>query len=282
MTVGTKPITESDIVNEIKIILILNNESYSAEKSKQLQEAAVKSTIQRTIKLIELEKKNYFNFSEKDLENELIRLSTNINLDLETLKNVFASNDVNFSTVEDHVKIELYWNSLIFQLYKDRISINPEEIEEQLKELQNKNEEEYLISEILIKINENDKMDDKINEIKNKIKIEGFENVAKSSSISATSAKGGDMGWINENIISAKLKSKIVATPIGKLSEPILLPQGILIFKVRDKRKVKNDISLEEAKNQLVNSKKTKILQMYSLSHFDKLRRSYPIKFFNE
>ena len=32
MTVGNKPITKSDLVDEIKIILILNNESYSDEK----------------------------------------------------------------------------------------------------------------------------------------------------------------------------------------------------------------------------------------------------------
>ena len=46
MTVGNKPITHSDIVNEIKIILILNNESYSKEKRAQLQEIAIKSTMQ--------------------------------------------------------------------------------------------------------------------------------------------------------------------------------------------------------------------------------------------
>ena len=49
MTIGNKPITQSDLVNEIKIILILNNESYSSEKRDRLQEVAVKSTIKRTI-----------------------------------------------------------------------------------------------------------------------------------------------------------------------------------------------------------------------------------------
>ena len=32
ITVGNKAITKSDIVNEIKILLIVNNESYSEEK----------------------------------------------------------------------------------------------------------------------------------------------------------------------------------------------------------------------------------------------------------
>ena len=55
MTIGNKPITQSDIVNEIKIILILNNESYSSEKSRQFQELAIKSIIKRNIKQIEID-----------------------------------------------------------------------------------------------------------------------------------------------------------------------------------------------------------------------------------
>ena len=50
-----------------------------------------------------------------------------------------------------------------------------------------------------------------------------------------------------------------------------------LIEKIRDKRKAENNISLEEMKDQLINSEKMKVLQMYSLSHYDKLRRSTSI-----
>jgi len=41
-------------------------------------------------------------------------------------------------------------------------------------------------------------------------------------------------------------------------------------------------INLEEEKNQLVNFEKTKILQMHSLAHYDKLKRSVSINFINE
>ena len=116
--------------------------------------------------------------------------------------------------------------------------------------------------------------------IKDKISIEGFANVAMDVSISETSVSGGNLGWVNENSISEELKSKIAMTPIGNISEPIFLPEGILIFKVREKRKIKRNI--EEEKNQLVNSEKTKILNMHSSSHYDKLKRSIAVKFLNE
>ena len=120
----------------------------------------------------------------------------------------------------------------------------------------------------------------KNHELKNKIKIEGFESVAISLSISDSARRGGDLGWINENLISKKLLSPIANTPVGNISEPILLPNGILVFKVRNKRKVERNIDLEEVKNELVNSEKTRILNMHSSSHYNNLRRSISIKFF--
>ena len=101
-------------------------------------------------------------------------------------------------------------------------------------------------------------------------------------SISETAINGGDLGWVNENEISKRFKSIIFSTPVGNLSEPIMLNEGILIFQVRDKRTLEKKVDLEELKDQLVNSEKTKILNMYSMSHYDNLRRTMSIKFFNE
>ena len=282
-TVGNKAITRSDIVNEIKTILILNGQNFSQDYAQQIESAAIQSTIKRNIKQIEIEKYNYLKFNHADLNNELNQLASNINVNLDTLKNTFIANGINFSDVNNQIRTELLWNSLIFNLYKDRLSININEIDEQLKLIHNKKEmEEYLISEIIIKAVEKDKLKSKIEEIKNKIKIDGFENVAKSLSISTSAIKGGDLGWLNENIISNKIRSAIINAPVGSLSKPIILPEGILIFKIRDKRKVKKNLSLEETKNQLVISEKEKILNMHSLSHYDKLRRSVSIEFTNE
>jgi len=281
MTIGNKPITQSDLVDEIKIILILNNESYSDEKKDILHELAVRSTIKRTIKKIELERNNYFNFSKEDLQREITNLATNLYIDVDTLKNICESNELNFSKIEDQIKTELYWNSLIFEMYKHNLNINQAEIEDQLKLVQKKEQiEEYLISEIVIENVENDKLDLKIQELKNKIEIEGFENAARELSISESGLKGGDLGWINENIISEEVKSILMKTPIGNLSSPIMLENGILIFKVRDKRKIDQNVSLEEIKNELINIEKTKILNMHSISHYDKVRRTIAIKFY--
>jgi len=280
-TVGNKAITKSDIVSEIKKILILNNKSFSEAERENLQNMAIKALIKRNIKKIEVEKYNLLDFSKKDLNNEIMRLANNLSVNLDRLKEICEINNLDFSIIEESIKTDLRWNSLIFQTYKDRLSINLEEIEEQIKLTQNKKEiEEYLVSEIIIKLVEKDKIQSAIEDLKNKIKTQGFENVAINLSIADSASKGGSLGWINENLIVDKLKSVIANTLIGGISEPILLPKGILIFKVNNKRKTKNTKSLEEIKNQLVAAEKTKILNMHSLSHLNNARKSISVKFF--
>jgi len=281
-SVGNKAITKSDIVDEVKIILILNNKSYSDEIRDQLRHTAIQSIIKRSIKKIEVEKNDFLNFNQKDFNYEVESLAKRINVDVETLKNICASNGLDFSLVEDQIKVELLWNSLIFHLYRDRLTINVDEIDEQLQNYQtNKEVVNYLISEIIINPVEKNEMNSKIKELKDKIANEGFEKVAMNSSISETAIKGGDLGWVNENSISKKFRAKIINTPIGELSEPILLPEGILIFKVRDKQILETK-NVEELKQQLLNYEKTKMLNMYALTHYDKLRRSIQVKFTNE
>jgi len=100
-----------------------------------------------------------------------------------------------------------------------------------------------------------------------------------SLSIAETAENGGRLGWVSETVMAEKFKSNIINTRIGETTKPILLPNGVLIFKVNDKRIKKNEIDLEAIKNELVNIEKNKLLKMYSLSHYDKIRRSIAIDY---
>jgi len=286
LTVGNKPVTKSDIRNEIKLLLILQKKQFKEEDKNLLQNTAIKQIVNRKIKEIELDRNDFYQFNDKDLGNELVRISGNIDMDVNKLKDTFKFNNLDFSLLEDQIKIELFWNSLIFSLYKDRISINPDEVKEKLKIIQEKNKnvviKEYLVSEIAIKLPESDKIDSAIKQLLSRIKIEGFENVAKTTSLSKSSSNGGDLGWLREDVIAKEVSTIIDQTIVGNIAKPIILPNGILLFKLRDKRNFKKKTDLEKSKNQIVSSEKEKILNMYSLSHYDKLRRTVVIKILNE
>ena len=279
-TVGKKAITYSDIINEIKIILILNNESFSKDKRNLLESIAVKTAIQKKIKQIEIEKFSNLDFSNADVDNELKRLANQTNRSLDDLKKAFYTNGIDIMLVRSRIETELLWNSLIFKIYKNSLSIDENEINEQLAISKNKkNVSEFLLSEIIFSLVEKDNLELEAKKIKERIKSEGFEQVAMSLSIAETAENGGKLGWVSETVMAEKFKSNIINTRIGETTKPILLPNGVLIFKVNDKRIKKNEIDLEAIKNELVNIEKNKLLKMYSLSHYDKIRRSIAIDY---
>ena len=280
-TVGNKAVTQSDIIKEIKTILLLSNQIYKEDKRAQLQTLAVKEIVKRNIKQIEIEKYEALTFSKIDLENQINQMAINLNTDIETLKKGFENNGIKFSYIVENIKTELLWNSLVYALFNDRLNVNQKEIEEQIENIKNKKTiDEYLISEIIIKPNQNKDIESEIKTIIEKIKIEGFEKVAMNLSIADTAAKGGDLGWIDENVISKKFKSKILNTQVGEISDAIILTEGILFFKVRNKRTKENIININDIKKKLIASEKQKILNMYSLSHYENIKRQISINYF--
>ena len=76
-TVGGKAITKSDIVNEIKTILILSGQNYSEQNAQQLENVAINTVIKRSVKQIEIEKYEDLGFNETDLYKELNQMAKN-------------------------------------------------------------------------------------------------------------------------------------------------------------------------------------------------------------
>ena len=83
-------------MNEIKLILILNNKIFSEKEREKLQQIAIKSIIKRHVKQIEIERNNFLKFNQQDVKKEILRLANNINVDVETLKKICASNQIDF------------------------------------------------------------------------------------------------------------------------------------------------------------------------------------------
>ena len=137
-TVGDKVITKSDVINEIKTILILNDQVYSDAIKQKLDNAAIQSLTNRLIKKIEIEKYPNLKFEKEDVFKEIENYASNVNMDIDTFKQVFTTNEINFSLVIERIETDLLWNSLIFAIYKSRLSVNLEEINDQLSSFNQK------------------------------------------------------------------------------------------------------------------------------------------------
>ena len=139
---------------------------------------------------------------------------------------------------------------------------------------------EYKISEIeiLAKNVETDKK--KILEVNKQIKDIGFEATAITQSISSSASNKGDLGWINANSLSKKFSDKIIKLKIDEVSEPIYTQNSIVFLKLTNKRSIKkNEINIDNLRNNIINQKKNELFNLYSRSFLSKIKNMSFIEF---
>ena len=188
------------------------------------------------------------------------------------------SNSVNFEYLKRKFEIDLKWNSLIFELYKNKVVLNMSEVEEKINsEIQKIDaNREFLLYEIAINLPEGD-LQPTVKKIMDNIKMEGFENTAKKFSISESAEQGGNVGWINEKKLSKEIYENVRNLNTSEIGKPLVLENTVLIIKKMGEKVYEKNI--EKVKNNIVRIEKDKKLKMFSNSHYSNLERITQINF---
>ena len=279
--VGNQIITDLDIEDEIKTMLILNQKKFSQENINQVKNMAMNALIKRSIKKNEILKYKVEDYDEKELNNYLIQVSKKLNTDIGGLKNILESNLINYEIFIDKYKTELKWNNLIYSLYKNQLNINTVDIENELKKsLENKIEiVEYELSEIEVLFNQKD-LNKNLEEIYETIKNSDFKTAVKKYSISPSSENDGKMGKLNEKSLSKVYLNELKKLNIGEITNPIRSGESVVILKIDNIKKIGNEeLDLEKIKKEIVLRKRDEKLNLFSRSHLSSVENSILVKF---
>ena len=274
--VGNEIITSSDVQNEIRTNIIIKKKEMSQENINEIKNLAIQSLIKNTIKGIEINKFGAQNYDKSELQNYIQRIADEFQTDKNGLKDLFKNNKIDYEKFEKMYETELMWNTLIFNIYKNQININIFEVENEIKEILNTEITEYNLSQIEIQNSDDSK--NKINEILESIKKDGFELTAKKYSILNTADNGGLIGWVKSKSLSKKIYNQINELKVNEISKPIINENSITFLKLNDIKKIKEDES-KKKKKKILSAKKRQKLDMFSRSHFTNLKNSISINF---
>ena len=111
------------------------------------------------------------------------------------------------------------------------------------------------------------------------VEINGFNKTATKYSKSESSINGGRLGWVKETMLSEKIKKILKNTEKDSILEPILTPNGIIILKLIDKKTSSIKMDLKKEKDLLLEAEKIKKLNIYSFSHYNRLKQSILINY---
>ena len=272
-TVDNVPITNNQVKNEISYLKIVN-ENLNKMDDKSLVVYASKSIIREKIKELEISKYFKFGLNDKIVEQNLSNFISKRGLNsLDDFKKILKNSDLSVDYVKKKIEIELLWNNLIYEKYKNKLSIDVDKIKEDLKfKIENQNKvEEYKLAEILFTPQSKSTEIDEIEEIKDSIKKIGFESSAIAYSISNTASKGGNIGWLKKTQLSKNILKEVENLSIGQTTEVLNSPAGKLILMLQDKREVNEEISFEEELKKATLIERNKQLNQFSSIYFKKV-----------
>ena len=273
LKINNEIITSLDILAELDYLKIINKEFRKTEKEKKF-EISRKSIIREKIKEIEIKRViKEIEIDDKILNNIIIGYFKEFEINTITeFENFFLSKDIDPNVIKKKISIEILWNQLIYTKYNQNVKIDKQLIKNSLSN--NKKQTEFLISEILFNIDENEDFNKKFLLIDNSIKEINFTQTALVYSISNTANKGGNLGWISESILSEQIYKKIKKLKIGEHTKPILVPGGFLILKLLDFKEVYKEFDIENEVKKIVKEKTNQQLNRFSNIYFNKVKKN--------
>ena len=278
LKVENEIITNYEVKNKILTSLVLAGDEITQENINKLKKQALESLIQNKLKIIEL-KKYKINKNNSQINSYLNLVSEN---DITKLQNKFENNNLDYNLFLEEVEIQTMWQNFIYLFYKEKIEINENSVDEELKKIiENENKiQEFNISEIEIMIEESANIDQIILDLNEKIKKEGFEITALKYSISSSANNKGNLGWISSKALSREIFNVLKTMDIGQISYPIKRQNSILFLKLDDVRTVKvQNLNIDELKKKIIEQKKNEMFNLYSKSHLSKLRNTVLIEY---
>ena len=125
-------VTNYDLENEVKTQIFLRGQKLNQDNVDNIKNLSMQNLITRAIKKIEINKKKIETYNKKDLQRYLENTAKNLQIRQSDIKEIMKNYQIDYNKFIESAEIDLMWNSLIFQIYKNQLTLNPIEIENEI------------------------------------------------------------------------------------------------------------------------------------------------------
>ena len=283
LKIDDKLITNQDIIKESKILKIINPQLTSFGNN-QIYVIAKNSLLKEKIKQLEIEKYYLVDYESNQIDPFIKKVFTNLKFEnIDEFKSHLSKSNISLKDIKKKLIIEKNWNQLIFDRYKNKVTINKNDFEKQFENIVNnvKKEKSYLLYEIFFFEKDKKNFEIKYNKILSSINELGFKKTASIYSEASSSIDNGEIGWIKSSQLSKVILENIINLEIGKFSKPIITAGGALILYIDDIKETNIQINDKEAEiSRMIKLERDRQLNEFSILHYKKIETSTYVKEF--
>ena len=244
--VNSDIVTIHDLRQRVLFMLATSGAERDEASVQRIQRQALRNLVDEHLQMQEAEKYEQ-SISDEEVNQNVSRLLSRNGTDPNKLVSDLAAAGVGIDTLREQVRSEIAWQRIVNGLYGSRIRISDAQIDENMSQMEaNASKPSYRVAEIYIEAtDEIGGMDGALEGANAMIsQAEGgasFPLLARQFSSAASSAKGGDLGWVHEGELRPEIDVVIKEMKDGSVSAPIRVPGGVYVVALIEKKISESD-----------------------------------------
>ena len=243
--VNDEVISMLDLVMRTRLAALSSGLQLTNETQARLQQQVLRRLIDEELELQEA-KRLELTVSDQEVAAMVEEIAKRNNMSRDQFESVLARNQILPSALENQVKAELAWRKVVKVRLVPSIVIADEEIDEVMARIEaGRGGSEINLFEIYLEVDDA-QMDEDVRRATINLLDElrgggNFSALASQFSQSATAAKGGNMGWIEEAQLPEDLLSVVRDMKPGEVRGPVRGLTGYYILYLRDRKPIMGD-----------------------------------------
>lgn len=238
--VNDEVISLYDVDQRVDLFLATSGIPRSPETVDRLRGQVLRSLVDEKLQMQEAREVE-IQISKNEVDDDMKRMAQQSGRTVDQVLEFLKENNIDENTLRQQIMAELAWDQFVRRRYGGRITISKTDIDEQYRRaIDAIDQPSYLISEILISADnaaDEDRLRGVTEEIIRQLQAGvDFPAIARQLSSSASSARGGDVGWVYENQLDPRVQTVLREMQPGQISAPIPTPAGVYIIGLRDKQ----------------------------------------------
>ncbi len=271
-------ITNSEINSRIRYVVKTTKISFSNNfEQKLLRLQVIDKMIEEELIRQDAKKLN-ITVLDEEINNALQIIASQSKKNIAQFKFFLKENNISLVDFLEYLEAEVLWSKISDENFKSKIKVIDLEIEEFFEQAKAKTDNrKFLLAEIVINKSMNiNNVENNALEFASKISLDlnngaNFNELVRQFSVAVNSQNNGEIGWVSQGDIDAKIYQAISNLAKNSSSKPILFGDGYHIFKVLDIKLEKrvNDKNVDFARNFIFRRK----LQNYGKGYLMEIRK---------
>lgn len=231
-----------DLSQRIELVIAFSNLQRNQETQQRIASDVLRRLIIEKIhsqeaKRLELE------IPEANIQREIERMEQRANMPPGGMVNFLNSRGIDPYTLEEQVRAEAAWVTVVQTLFRGLINVSEQEVEDIIEQMRaDSGQPEYRVSEIFLAYD--DKPRSEIESVALQIHSQlgagaSWPEMARNFSQSISAQRGGDLGWNMEPDLGSTLGPVVKQLSPGQISSPISTNDGVYIVLLQDQRTAK-------------------------------------------